>query len=64
MEINELLVTWSSSGFFFAPTMIVRLLASGAVGGKARANLRTIIYVVDRCIPRICFRHWMFLGRD
>jgi acyl-CoA synthetase (AMP-forming)/AMP-acid ligase II len=44
LEINELLVTWPSSGFFFAPTMIVRLLASGAVDGEARANLRTIIY--------------------
>ena len=43
-EINELLVKWPSSGFFFAPTMIVRLLASGAVSEAARANLRTIIY--------------------
>ena len=44
LEINELLVKWPSSGFFFAPTMIVRLLASGAVDGEARTNLRTIIY--------------------
>ena len=43
-EINELLVNWPSSGFFFAPTMIVRLLASGVVDGRARENLRTIIY--------------------
>ncbi|MDK2754440.1 MAG: AMP-binding protein, partial [Gammaproteobacteria bacterium] len=41
---NELLVKWPSSGFFFAPTMIVRLLASGAISEAARANLRTIIY--------------------
>ena len=44
LEINELLVKWPSPGFFFAPTMIVRLLASGAVDGEARTNLRTIIY--------------------
>ena len=44
LEINELLVTWSSSGFFFAPTMIVRLLASGAISEVALAHLRTIIY--------------------
>ena len=44
LETNELLVKWPSSGFFFAPTMIVRLLASGAISEVARAHLRTIIY--------------------
>ena len=44
LETNELLVKWPSSGFFFAPTMIVRLLASGAISEVALAHLRTIIY--------------------
>ena len=44
LETDELLVKWPSSGFFFAPTMIVRLLASSAISERARANLRTIIY--------------------
>jgi len=43
-EINELLKNYPGSGFFFAPTMIVRLLGAEVLSEAALANLRTIIY--------------------
>jgi acyl-CoA synthetase (AMP-forming)/AMP-acid ligase II len=43
-EINELLKNHPGSGFFFAPTMIVRLLSADVLSDTALDNLRTIIY--------------------
>jgi acyl-CoA synthetase (AMP-forming)/AMP-acid ligase II len=43
-EIGTLLENYNNVGFFFAPTMIVRLMGSDAISDSALANLRTIIY--------------------
>ena len=43
-EISKLIETYDNTGVFFAPTMIVRLLATDTVKESALTNLRTIIY--------------------
>ena len=43
-EIGTLLENYTNVGFFFAPTMIVRLMGSDAIRESTLANLRTIIY--------------------
>ena len=43
-EIDALLKCYPGSGFFFAPTMIVRLLGADVLSDAALANLRTVVY--------------------
>ncbi len=43
-EVIDLLQTWRGATFFFAPTMIVRLLASPALVGADTSGLKTIVY--------------------
>ncbi len=43
-ETVELIGRWPGAMFFFAPTMIVRLLDSPAIDGADLANLKTIVY--------------------
>ena len=43
-EIAGLISSYEKTGFFFAPTMIVRLLATEVIEEATLANLRTIIY--------------------
>jgi acyl-CoA synthetase (AMP-forming)/AMP-acid ligase II len=43
-EIVELVGHYPGVTFFFAPTMVVRLLASPALEGADMANLKTIVY--------------------
>jgi len=43
-EIVELVGRYSGVTFFFAPTMVVRLLASPALDGADMSNLKTIVY--------------------
>jgi long-chain acyl-CoA synthetase len=43
-ETIELIRRWPGATFFFAPTMIVRLLDSPALDGADMSNLKTIVY--------------------
>ncbi|MEE8445052.1 MAG: AMP-binding protein, partial [Alphaproteobacteria bacterium] len=43
-EIVALIQAWPGASMFFAPTMIVRLLASPAIDGADTGNLKAIIY--------------------
>ncbi|MDJ0949414.1 MAG: AMP-binding protein [Alphaproteobacteria bacterium] len=43
-EVLELIGHWPGCSFFFAPTMVVRLLASPALDGADLTNLKTLVY--------------------
>jgi long-chain acyl-CoA synthetase len=43
-EVFELLKTWQGATFFFAPTMVMRLIAAPGMAVADTSNLKTIVY--------------------
>ena len=43
-EVFDLIAAYPGTSFFFAPTMVSRLVGGAAAGSLSRANLKTLIY--------------------
>ena len=61
-EVFELLKTWTGATFFFAPTMVTRLINAPALAAADMSNLKTIVYGGAPMYAEDCLKALDLLG--